>query len=407
VETSLLCRKPSRRLVTPQFISPAVLFAALAVASSATAANWEVAPRVQAGYRYSDNYHLGPPGTEVDVSGGEADAQVTFRTLDPRTQVEITPRVQATYFPDEPEDDSTDGFLDARFIDITPRRRLGVVGEFSYQDVSRSELPGGDVDDGDLGEPVQGDSGRFVEQNKRTYGRIAPFARFDVTQRQRVELEAHYLHADFEKQFPGAQHDFSETEVSAGWGYLFSERSSLMLRALASQYETAFDTDAYGAFIQWDTNFTENSRVYMRAGAQQTEPEFGEKDTNVIAGIGGSWNSLRNILFIDLTRTVEPISAGTVVERYQLRMQIDHEVSPRISLRLGARASRDEDLATFATFPTRKYAAAEGGFEWRVLRNFAVTATYSYRWQEYADEFSDRSANGFLIGLVYEPRRLD
>ena len=132
METSLLCRKTPRRLVTPQFISPSVsagrLFAALAAASTASAANWEIAPRVEAGYRYSDNYHLDPPGTEVDVSGGEADARVTFRTLDPRTQVEITPRVQATYFPDEPDDDSVDCFLDAAFVDVTPRRRIGVRG---------------------------------------------------------------------------------------------------------------------------------------------------------------------------------------------------------------------------------------------------------------------------------------
>lgn len=412
----MLSRKTPRRLVTPQFvgrasarlfISPAVLSTALAAASAASAANWEVAPRVQAGYRYSDNYHLGQPGTEVDVSGGEADAQVTFRTLDPRTQVELTPRVQATYFPDEPDDDSVDYFFDGRLVDLTPRRRMGVAGAFSHQDVSRSELPGGDVDGDDLGDPVEGDSGRFVEHNRRTYGRIAPFFRYDVTQRQRVELDAHYLQADFEQQFPGAQHDFSEAGVSAGWGYLFSERSSLMFRAIASRYETVFDTDGYGATVQWDTNFTENSRVYVRAGAQQTTPEGGESDTNVIAGVGGSWNNLRNTLFLDLTRTVEPISAGTVVERYQLRMQIHHDVSPRIALMLGARASRDEDLDPVGTFPTRKYAAAEAGFEWRVLRDFAITATYTYRWQEYADELSDRSANGFLIGLVYEPRRLD
>jgi hypothetical protein len=86
-------------------------------------------------------------------------------------------------------------------------------------------------------------------------------------------------------------------------------------------------------------------------------------------------------------------------------MQINHEVSPRVSLLLAARGTRDEDVADSGTFPTRKYAAAEGGFEWRVLRNFAVTATYGYRWQEYADELSDRSANTFLIGLVYEPKR--
>ncbi len=412
----MLCRKTPRRLVTPQFvgrasarlfISPAVLFATLAAASTASAANWEIAPRVQAGYRYSDNYHLGQPGTEVDVSGGDADAQVAFRSLDPRTQIEITPRIQATYFPDEPDDDSVDYFLDGRLMDVTPRRRLGVVGEFSRQDVSRSELPEGDVDGGDLGDPVQGDSGRFVDHNRRNFARVAPFVRFDVTQRQRLELDAHYLRADFEEQFEGAQHDFSEAGVSAGWGYRFSERSSLMFRALATHYETAFDTDGYGGYVQWDTDFTENSRVYVRAGAQQTEPEIGEADTNVIAGVGGSWSSPRNTLFLDLTRTVEPISAGTVVERYQLRMQIHHDVSPRISLMLGARASRDEDLESVGTFPTRKYAAAEGGFEWRVLRNFAVTATYSYRWQEYADELSDRSANGFLIGLVYEPKRLD
>jgi hypothetical protein len=392
----------------PQFVSPAILFAALLAAGTASAENWEIAPRVEAGYRYSDNWHLGPPGTEVEVSGGEADAQVTFRTLDPRTQIEITPRVLATYFPDEPDDDSVDGYLNARFEDVTPRRRIGVTGRFSHEAVTRSELPeGSDVDGGGLGNPATGDSGRFVEHNTRNYVQVSPFVRYDVTQRQLLDFNAYYLRADFEKQLENAQQDFSEEGVEAGWGYRFSERSSLTVRAVASRYETTFDTDAYGGYLQWDTNFTENSRVYVRLGAQQTEPENSETDTNPVAGVGGSWSSPRNTLFVDLTRTVEPVSAGTVVERYQLRMQINHEVSPRVALTMGARASHDEDIHTDSTFATRKYAAAEGGFEWRVLRNFAVTGTYSYRWQEYADELSDRSANGFLVGFVWEPRRLD
>jgi hypothetical protein len=413
VETSLLCRKSPRRLVTPQltspqFISPAILFAALLAAGTASAANWEIAPRVEAGYRYSDNWHLGPPGTEVEVSGGETDAQVAFRTLDPRTQIEITPRILATYFPDAQDDDSVDGYLDGRFEDVTPRRRMGVTGSFAHETVTRSELPeGGDVGGGDLGNPATGDSGRFIEHNKRDYLSVSPFISYDVTQRQRLDFNAYYLQADFEKQLENAQQDFSEEGVEAGWGYRFSERSSLSVHALASRYETTFDTDAYGAYLQWDTNFTENSRVYVRVGAQQTEPENGASDTNAIGGIGGSWNNQRNTLFLDLTRTVEPVSAGTVVERYQLRMRIHHDVSPRIALMLGARASHDDSIDPASTFATRKYVAAEGGFEWRVLRDFAVTATYSYRWQEYADELSDRSANGFLVGFVYEPRRLN
>lgn len=340
------------------------------------------------------------------MSGAEVDAQVTMRTVDPRTQIEITPRIQATYFPDEPEDDSTDYFLHASLADQTPRRRVGVLGDFSRQSVTRSELPTGEVG-GDLGDPQAVDSGRIVQRNRRNFVRVEPFFGYDVTQRQRVELNAHYLRAEFDDQVDGFQQDFSEVAASAGYGFLYSERSRLMVRAIVSQYETAVDADAYGGHVEWATDFSQTSRMYVRVGAQQTKPDRGQSETNVVAGLGGSWSSQRNTLFLDLTRSVGPTSAGTVVERDQLRLQINHDVSPTLALVLGARASRDEDIDDAGTFPTRKYAAAEGGFEWRVLRNFAVTATYNYRWQEYADEPSDRSANGFLIGLVYEPKRLD
>ena len=382
-----------------------VASAALAASGVASAANWEFAPRVEAGYRYSDNYHLSEPGAEIEVEGGEADAQVTMRTVDPRTKIEITPRIEATYFPDQPADDSVDYFLNAGVADQTPRRRMGVEGDFSRRDVARSELP--DEISGGLGDPVEGDSGRIVTRNKRNFFHVAPYFSYDVTQRQRVDVDAHYLQAEFDEQVEGIQRDFSELGAAAGWGYLFSERSSLTLRGTVSQYDTSRKTDAYGGYLEWGTRFTETSRMYVRAGAQQTKPEGGESDTNLIAGIGGSWSRLRNTLFLDLTRTVEPVSAGTVVERYQLRMQIHHDVSPRLSLLLGARGSHDEDIEDAGTFPTRKYAAADAGFEWRVLRDFAVTATYNYRWQDYADELSDRSGNGFLIGVVYEPRRQD
>jgi hypothetical protein len=180
-----------------------------------------------------------------------------------------------------------------------------------------------------------------------------------------------------------------------------------LLRALASRYETTFDTDAYGGEVEWGRDFSENSRMYLRLGGQQTRPERGRSDTNVIAGAGGRWMGQRNSLFLDLTRTVGPISAGTIVERHQLRLRIDHDVSPRLALLWGARASRDKEIEGGGAYPTREYVTAEVGLEWRMLRTLALTARYNYRWQEYADEPSDASANGFLIGVVYEPKRLD
>jgi hypothetical protein len=357
---------------------------------------------VQAGYRYSDNYHLDHPGEETDVSGAEADAGVTFRTVDPRTNFEITPRINKTYFPNDKEEDSTDYYLTAGFSDVTPRRRIDVPFLYSQEDVVDSELP--DAEGGELGEPVEGDSGRFLVRNRRDFFRIAPSLSYDLSQRYRMEFEAHYLQADFDSQLPGAQQDFSELGAGAGFGFLTSPRSALLLRALVSQYDTSTTTDAYGGVVEWNTQYSEKSRAYVRLGAQQTKPENRSSDTNLIAGAGGQWASQRNRLFLDFTRSVGPVSAGTVVERHQLRLRIDHDVSPRFALRAGARFSRDEEIEN-GTYPTREYAIGEVGFEWRWLRTLSLIGTYNYRWQEYEDEPADADATGFLIGIVYEPKR--
>jgi hypothetical protein len=389
-----------------QFVAvvPITLIACSALVSPAVAANWEADPRVQAGYRYSDNYHLDQPGTEIDVSGAEADVGVTLHTVDPRTNFEITPRINTTYFPNDKDEDSTDYYLTAGFSDVTPRRRIDIPFLYSQEDVVDSELPNADGGGGGLGDPAQGDSGRFLIRNRRDFFRLAPSFGYDISQRYRVELDAHYLQADFDNQVAGAQQDFSEAGAGAAFGFLTSPRSSLLLRALAFQYDTTTTTDAFGAQMEWNTQYSENSRAYVRLGAQQTKPERGSSDSNLIAGVGGQWASQRNRLFLDFTRTVGPVSAGTVVERHQLRLRIDHDVSPRFALRAGARFQRDDEIEN-GTYPTREYAIGELGFEWRWLRTLSLIGTYNYRWQEYEDEPSDADASGFLIGIVYEPKR--
>ncbi len=392
-------------LKTARYSLPVAVAFALASAS-AGAANWEIAPRIEAGYVYNDNYHLELPGGEIDVSGGQADAAVTFRTVDPRTTFEITPRVRSTYFPDEPDEDSTDYFLGGLFHDETPRRRTGIGADFAQEDVSRSEFPGADID-GDLGNPDDLDSGRIIERSRRDLIRVAPYFSYDVSQRYTFDLDARYIDVSYDKTAAGFQQDFSEAGVTAGAAIRLSPRSSLALRGTASRYETSSDYDAYGGLLEWITDYSQTSRFYMRIGGQQTEPENGDSESSVIAGIGGRWQSQRNRLFLDLTRTVGPVAAGTIVERHQLRFRLNHDISERVTTVLGARFSRDESIEELSTYPTREYAAAEAGIEWRIRRQWALAATYTYRWQEYEDEVSDASANGFKIGIVYEPRRTE
>jgi hypothetical protein len=361
---------------------------------------------LQLGYRYNDNYRLEQPGGEIEVSGGEADAAVTFRNIDPRTRIEVTPRIRSTYFPDESSEDSNDYFLRGQLHDETPRRRAGIVADIEEEDVVRSELPNSEID-GDLGQPDVGDSGFIVQRNRRDLIQVAPYYSYDVSQRYRLDLGARYIDSSYEQNLEGFQQDFQEVALTAGAGIRLSPRSTLSLRALAAQYETAIDADAYGAQVMWSTDYSPTSHFYISLGGQQTKPDGRDTDTNIIAGIGGRWETQRNRLFLDFTRDVGPVAAGTIVERHQLRFRLNHDISERISSILGARLHRDESIDEQSTYPTREYAAADVGVEWRFHRAFALTATYTYRWQEYSDEPSDASANGFLIGVVYEPRRAD
>ena len=41
------------------------------------------------------------------------------------------------------------------------------------------------------------------------------------------------------------------------------------------------------AEMEWNTQYSETSRAYVRLGAQQTKPDNGSSDSNLIAGAGG------------------------------------------------------------------------------------------------------------------------
>lgn len=72
---------------------------------------------------------------------------------------------------------------------------------------------------------------------------------------------------------------------------------------------------------------------------------------------------------------------------------------------LGARGIRDEGVDDQSTYPRRDYAMGEAGLQWRIQRSLAFTATYTYRWEDDRRVPTDVSANGFLIGVIYEPKR--
>lgn len=395
-------------MIRKSVLIPAALAASVlgALALPAGAADWEMNPRLEAGYLYDDNYRLNTPGNEIDVSGPMVDAQFEWRALTQTSEFSLTPRVRATYFPDAEDLDTVDYFTNLDWEHRGQRVTSALRGEFSLQDVIRSELP--DVDGGgDLGEPGIGDSGRVFTDNRRRYLTARPSFVFAMSQRRQLQLSGGYTDVSFDEQLIGAQVDYKSADLALGLVNRINEYSNLTVRLRGSQFDLSTrpdKSDAYGAELQWDRTTAAETRSYFRLGAQKVDLLQGDQETAWLAGAGVNFLMGRNELFLDGTHSLGPSSAGTLVTRDQLRLQWTRAFTPRVNLLAGLRAIRDEDVEDeeFATFAERKYATADLGVEWRWQEEFSLRAVYDYTWQEYADSAKAKSS-GAMVSVTYQP----
>jgi hypothetical protein len=360
---------------------------------------------VEAGYLLDDNYRLTPPGTEIEVQGPMADAELEIRARNPAGEFSFTPRVRATYFSQEPELDSVDYFADVVWLREGQRLDTEIVGEFSHQDVVNSEQPDAEVPT-DLGETDFGDSGRVLVSNQRTRASLRPAMRYDLSPRRGLEFTANVTDVSFEEEIPGAQVDYRNADLTAGLVMRPSETTAFITRLRGARYdiETQGDSTSYGLELQWNKRTARELRTFVRGGAQQVEFADGEKKTAWLAGAGVELPVGRNQLFADLSRGVGPSSAGIVVTRDQLRLRWTRDITPRLAFLLGVRGTHDEDVSETTAYRPRTYATGDIGMQWRWQEEFSLRFAYDYTWQDFDDALSEAaSSSGAMVSILYQP----
>jgi len=381
------------------------LVAALA-SGTAGAAAWELNPTVEAGLLFDDNYRLTQPGTEIDVQGPVVDAALEMRTLTQTGEFSFTPRIRATYFPDETELDTVDYFATLDWQHRGQRAQTRIRGEFDQQDIVNSEQPDATTG-GDLGEPDMGDSGIAFVDNKRRLASLRPTVVFDVSQRHELQFGAGYTDVSFDRQVSDAQVDYSVADLVAGLSTRINETSSFITRLRGARYDisTQEATNGYGAEIEWNRRSVTDTQSYLRAGAQNVELQNGDSQVAWIAGIGVQKMMGRNELFADLSRNVGPSSAGTLITRNQLRVRWTRAITPRLSFVSGLRGTYDENVDESANFQPRRYATGDVGLQWFWQEEFSLRAAYDYTWQEFRDSGNDATSSGAMLTVLYQPQQ--
>jgi hypothetical protein len=410
METNTGIGRPSTALMT--------VLGALAASPTLHAADWQFAPCVEFGALYDDNFTLTENSAgEVKVEGAIVDAMLGIESRTPTTEFVLRPRVEATYYPDEPEHDSTDTFATLNFSRRGLRNAYGVVGSYSHQSVTQSDLPDTEFDP-DLGEIDGGESGRFFIQNRRDQLQLRPSASFELTERSALEVEARYWDVSYDRTVPGNQEGYTDTSASVGVAYEMTPLSTITVSGIASQYEpdavTGRESNSYSAQLRWAKQFSETQSFYLLGGSTRTDfddPPLGttngsvDSEDTVLFGAGAKWAFRVTDVFVDLAHRVSPSSRGAVQVLDELRFRLVRRLSPTVSaLASGRYAQTDSDTVTGVS-EDRKYAAATIGLEWRFTRQWSFGGTYDHRWRKDEGDVSDAQSNGIFLGMSYEPRR--
>ena len=204
-------------------------------AGYAGAADWSVGPRITLNAVWDDNRRLTPiQGEEIEVYGAEIIALAEIQAETPVSTFYLTPRVRTTFYPDEPDLETTNWFADMGFERRGQRARGGFDLSYSNQETIGSYFPDADGGGG-LGEPDPGVGiGNSPVTNTEERLRIRPTARFDLSERWLLNLDLGFLDVQYDQQEANERQDFQSTFARAALGYELTPTQTVALRGCRS-----------------------------------------------------------------------------------------------------------------------------------------------------------------------------
>jgi hypothetical protein len=403
------------------------LVAAVSTAAvpDARAAQTYFVPRVEVGVEYNDNFGLTPsasPNTGVDAYGFIADAEALIGIATPRGDTTVRPRIRAQEYPDI-DDEVTLGeqvtpieaFLDVVSTYKWQRADLDVNARYARQDSYNVETASGAFDPIDPDQPANPDSARTRVGETRDSFEFEPSFRYALTERLGLGARLDYLAVRYDAEDGVTSDlDYDNALVDGFLNWELSRLSDVTVGVLASRYETEDDistTDSVGGHVAYQYRWSESTGVrgevfYRSSDVTHTVPIHSE-DSN--SGWGGTLTAYRKLEVsrwrVTIGRRYIPTSAGSNANLDQLRLQYTRDLSQRLQFGGVARYESRQDTDREVSRENRDYARGDLSLTWNATRNWYVTGSYSYIWEDRERAISDADNNRFYVGVGYRGLR--
>lgn len=384
-------------------------------------ADWESTPDIRMEIEANDNPRLGQRFDEIgeDLDDHTAtrmlmDARVRLRSVGPRGEVTLQPRVRADAYSDNADDDleRQDVYLNSRATYNWRRASAGVNLNLSRESIISSELVDTQVSPDDpIEDPIDDETGLLVQLDEfRKRLLLAPYAELNISERSTILLEARRLDVSYTGPDVRGRTDFNDTSLSVGIGRAIDDRTSAAARLIASRFEadiTGNETDTVGVEGSFTRQLNALWSFNLTTGLQRSDFTFVDEDgamvdnaaTNYTMGLSFGKRTELSTVDIGLFRLLNPNAVGFLVERNELRLRFTRQLSQRLRAGFGFRAM--ETGALDREESDREYIRADFDIEWAFSPSWAFAARYGAIDQTFSGDRLDGNANMLSVGAVF------
>jgi hypothetical protein len=378
------------------------------------AQEWRFEPTVRVGVESDDNARLDSrTDREVKLEGFLVDLKANISYSSAKTTFFINPSVLLRNYPDEPDYDSDDYFLDSRLTHKLQSSTIGFRARFDQQSVRTGERTISDLEIDDPDDITNDDSGRgrFVFGDRSKW-QISPFWDFQLSDISTIGVNLQYSDAQYEDVFANILADYTDARLNLNYRRKFSDVQTGLLNVTGRRYDSQAslsDTTGYGVMAGFERALSEKTRLTAMIGVEDSKASELSFDPEVV----GYVRLIRNLetirMFAEYRRTVAASGSGSLSARDSVSLNFQRRLNEKITAGLGVRGYETSGIGGVTTIDDRGYVQLQSSVLWYLSSSFVIEASYRYT-------VDDRSTASFLgerananqvnIWFTYQPRTI-
>ena len=259
------------------------------------------------------------------------------------------------------------------------------------------------------------DSGDFSSDAERIMQSIAPLFSYNLTEIDTLTLSSSYSEISYStNKFS----NYKNSNINFAWEHQWTMRYSNSLSVFYSSFDSISLNDnltqktsnkSYGINLSSSYWWSENLQILSTWGIRMTASEntsandfLKEKSFGFLSDTVIKYKGENYLLTFNLNRSLAPSSRGQLNEQNKIGLNLNYEISERLSTRIQGNYQTSESASSNADeTKTRKNLSLQSSLNWKMARDWSVSASYRYQQQDRDAGTPKVASNSFILSINY------